>query len=111
MTVRSLVLVPAKQMENAQTTQYTAGNVTTYVDKATFTNTSSSNVTIGVNVVTLAGSPGASNLIINTKTIAPRETYAAPELVGQVLQAGDFISTIASAATSITMRISGREIT
>lgn len=111
MTVRSIALIPAKQVENAQTTQYTAVNVTTYIDKFTVTNTSAANVTFSANVVTSAGAAGTANLIIQTRTIAPKETYACPELVGQVLQPGDFISTIASAAASLTMRASGREIT
>lgn len=110
MTVTSKALIPAKQAENAQTTQYTAVNCTTYIDKFTITNTSSSNVTFSANVVTVAASPGASNLVINLRSIAPKETYTAPELIGQVLQAGDFISTIAGAATSLTIRASGREI-
>jgi hypothetical protein len=111
MTVTSKVLVPAKQAENAQTTQYTAVNCTTYIDKATVTNTTSGNVTFSANVVTVAGSAGASNLVVNLRSIAPKETYALPELVGQVLQPGDFLSTIAGAATSLTLRVSGREIT
>lgn len=110
MTVTSKALIPAKQAENAQTTQYTAVNCTTYIDKFTITNTSSGNVTFSVNVVTVAGSPSSANLVINLRPIAPKETYTAPELVGQVLQPGDFISTIAGAATSLTIRASGREI-
>lgn len=110
MTVTSKALIPAKQAENAQTTQYTAVNCTTYIDKFTITNTSSGNVTFSANVVTVAGSPGADNLVINLRSIAPKETYMAPELVGQVLQPGDFISTIAGAATSLTIRASGREV-
>ncbi len=111
MTVTSKVLIPAKQAENAQTTQYTAVNCTTYIDKATFTNTTSGNVTLSVNLVTSAGAAGAGNLVVNLRSIAPKEAYTAPELIGQVLQPGDFISTIAGAAASLTMRISGREIT
>ncbi len=111
MTVRSITLVPSKQAESAQTTQYTAVNCTTYIDKATFTNTTSGNVTLSVNLVTSAGAAGAANLVVNLRSIAPKESYTAPELIGQVLQPGDFISTIAGAATSITMRISGRELT
>lgn len=111
MTVTSKVLIPAKQAENAQTTQYTAVNCTTYIDKFTIMNNTSANVTFSVNLVTLAGSPTASNLIMKTRSIAPNETYTAPELVGQVLEAGGFISTIASAATALTIRASGREIT
>lgn len=111
MTVRSITLIDSKQVENAQTTQYTASNVTAYIDKFTVTNTSSAAVLFSANLVTAAGTAGASNLIINQRAIAPKETYTCPELVGQVLEAGDLISTIAGAAASLTMRVSGREIT
>jgi hypothetical protein len=110
MAVTARVLVPPKQLENTQTAQYTATNVRAIIDKATVTNTSASNVTLSVNLVTVSGSAGASNLIIDNRTIVPDETYLCPELVGQVLEAGGFISTIAGAATSLTMRVSGREI-
>jgi hypothetical protein len=104
------VLVPPKQLENSQTSQYTATNVRAVIDKATITNTSGSNVTVSVNLVTVSGSAGASNLIIDTRTIVPDETYLCPELVGQVLEAGGFISTIAGTASALTMRVSGREV-
>lgn len=110
MTVTAKVLLPAKQLEDSQTTQYTASGVRSVIDKATVTNTSASNVTLSVNIVTASGAAGDGNLIIKAKTLFPSETYNCPELVGQVLDAGGFISTIAGAATSLTMRISGREI-
>lgn len=110
MAVTLKVLVPPKQLENSQTTQYTATNVKAIIDKATVTNTSANNVTLSVNVVTSGGSAGSSNLIMDNRTIVPDETYLCPELVGQVLEAGSFISTIAGAATSLTMRVSGREV-
>lgn len=111
MTVRSIALIPAKQAENAQTTQYTAQNCTAYVDKFTVTNTSGVNVLFSVNVVTAGDSAAATNLIVKERSIAPKETYTCPELVGQVLEAGSFISTLAGATTSLTIRASGREIT
>jgi 3-deoxy-D-manno-octulosonic acid (KDO) 8-phosphate synthase len=111
MTVTVKVLIPAKQAENLQTTQYTATNAKAIIDKFTATNTSAGNVTLSVNLVTSGGSAGVSNLVVDARSIAPDETYTFPELVGQVLDAGGFISTIASAATSLTIRASGREIT
>ena len=111
MTVTVKVLIPAKQAENAQTTQYTATNVKAIIDKFTVTNTSANNVTFSCNLVTVTGSAATSNLIIDTRTIVPDETYTCPELVGQALESGGFISTISSAATSLTIRASGREIT
>jgi len=110
MTVTVKVLIPAKQAENSQTTQYTATNVKAIIDKFTVTNTSANNVTFSCNLVTVSGSAGASNLIIDTRTIVPDETYTCPELVGQALDVGGFISTIAGASTSLTIRASGREI-
>lgn len=105
------VLIPPKQAENSQTTQYTANNCKTIIDKFTATNTSSNNVTISVNLVTSGGSAGASNLIVDSRAVAPDETYTFPEIVGQSLEPGSFISTIAGAATSLTIRANGREFT
>jgi len=110
MTVTIKVLIPAKQAESSQTTQYTATNVKAIIDKFTVTNTSANNVTFACNLVTASGSPNAANLIIDARTIVPDETYTCPELVGQALEPGGFISTIAGAATSLTIRASGREI-
>jgi len=110
-TVTVKVLIPAKQAENAQTAQYTATNCKTIIDKFTVTNTTAGNVTFSVNLIASGGAAGVSNLILDTRSIAPDETYTCPELVGQVLESGNFISTIASAATSLTIRASGREIT
>lgn len=110
MTVIVKNIVPAKTVEATQTTQYTATNVTTIIDKFTATNYSATAATISVNLVTLAGSAGDSNLITKTKTLQPSEVYTFPEIVGQVLGIGDFISTIAGTATSINIRASGREV-
>jgi hypothetical protein len=110
-TVTVKVLVPAKTVENTQTTQYTANGVTAIIDKFTATNYSGAAATISVNLVTVSGSAGNSNLITKTKTLQASEVYTFPELVGQVLGVGDFISTIAGTASAINMRVSGREVT
>lgn len=104
-------LVPGKTVENVQTTQYTANNVTTIIDKFTATNYSATAASISVNLVTSAGSAGNINLITKTKTLQPSEVYTFPELVGQVLNPGDFISTVAGTASAVNMRVSGREVT
>ena len=104
-------IIPAKTAENSQTTQYTSSGVQTIIDKFTATNYNTSAATISVNLVTSAGSAGNSNLITKTKTLQPAEVYTFPELVGQVLGNGDFISTIAGTASAINMRVSGREVT
>ena len=110
MTVTVKNIVPAKIVEATQTTQYTANSVTTIIDKFTATNYSAAAAAISVNLVTVAGTAGNLNLISKTKTLQPAEVYTFPELVGQVLNSGDFISTLAGTATSINMRVSGREV-
>ena len=97
-------------MEAAVTTQYTATNCTAIIDKFTATNTTASNALINVNLISVGGVSGATNLIVDNRAIAPDETYTFPELVGQVLAPGGFIST-SGTATSLTIRASGREIT
>ena len=111
MTVTVKVLVPAKLVVAATTKQYTANGVTAIIDKFTATNYSAVAATISVYLVTVSGSEGDLNLITKTKTLQASEVYTFPELVGQVLGVGDFISTIAGTATSINMRVSGREVT
>ena len=111
MAVQVRVLIPSKIAESSQTTQYTATNVTAIIDKFTATNYSATAATISVNLVTASDTAGNQNLIVKTKSLQPAETYTFPEIVGQILAPSGFISTIASAATSINIRASGREIT
>ena len=110
MTIVVSAIIPAKTAENSQTTQYTSTGVTTIIDKFTATNYSASPATISVNLVTSAGSAGNDNLITKTKTLLASEVYTFPELVGQVLNSGDFISTIAGTSSAINIRASGRVI-
>ena len=110
MAVQIKVLIPAKIAENTQTTQYTATNVSTIIDKFTATNYDTSARTISVNLVTALDTAGNQNLVVKAKTLLPSETYTFPEIVGQILAPGGFISTIASAASAVNIRASGREI-
>lgn len=112
MSVIVKVLVPPLQMQAVQTTQYSpALGTRAVIDKATVTNTDTVSRTFSANLVTSGGSAGNANLVIDARAVQPGETYTCPELVGQVLNTGDFLSTIASAATALTLRVSGREIT
>jgi hypothetical protein len=110
MPVLPTVLIPAKIAENTQTKQYTANGVTTIIDKFTATNYSAGAVTISVYLVTSGDTAGNQNIVVKTRSLAASETYTFPELVGQILLTGGFVSTIASAAASISIRASGREI-
>ena len=111
MTTTIKNIIPAKQVENVQTTQYTATGCKTIIDKFTVTNTTAGPVAFSANLVPAAGSAGVTNIVVSAKSIAAGECYTCPELVGQTLEPGSFVSTLAGAATSLTMRASGREIT
>ena len=111
MTVTVKNIIPRKQAENAQTGQYTAVNCKTIIDKFTVTNTSAANVQFSCNLIASGDAAGDDNLVLDAKTIAPNETYTCPEIVGQTLEPSGFISTLAGAATSLTISASGREIT
>jgi hypothetical protein len=110
MAVNLRVLIPAKIAEASQTTQYTATNVSAIIDKFTATNYDTTARTISVNLVTGFDNAGNQNLIVKAKTLLPSETYTFPELVGHILAPGGYISTLASAATAINIRASGREV-
>jgi hypothetical protein len=110
MTVTVSNLVPSKTAENAQTTQYTSTNVTTIIDKFTATNYSATAATLSVNLVTSGSTAGNDNLVTKLKSLQPGEVYTFPEIVGQVLNSGGFISTIAGTASAINIRASGRVV-
>ena len=80
------------------------------MDKFTAYNSDSASQTLAINIVPNAGAAGASNLIV-LKTITGGETYTFPEVVGHVLEAGGFLSVVASAASMVVIRASGREVT
>lgn len=109
-SVKPKSLVPAKFLENAQTTQFTADNATVQIDKCTITNTSASAVTFSINLVA-TGSPAASNLIIKEQSVAANSVYLCNEIVGHILPSGTAFSAIASASTALVICVSGREIT
>lgn len=110
MPVLSKALIETKFAEGAQVTQYTATGARAIIDKFTATNNSASNVALSVNLVPTGNAPAVSNRVVNTRVLAPEETYTLPEIVGHILDPGDFISTLASAASAVTIRASGREI-
>lgn len=111
MTVTVKNIIPRKQAENTQTAQYTAVSCKAVIDKFSATNTSGSAVTFSCNLVASGAIPSDANLVLKARTIAPSETYLCPELVGQTLEPGGFISTLAGAAAALTISASGREIT
>jgi hypothetical protein len=110
MPIVAKTLLEPKLAEQVQTTQYTTPVIATIIDKFTATNVNTAARTISVNLVRAGDVPGSNNLIVNAKTLQSGEAYTFPELVGHILNTGDYISTLASVAASITIRVSGREV-
>lgn len=104
-------IIPRKNAASGFETQYTATNATTIIDKFTATNIDSANQTISVFLIAQGGSPGGNNVIVDSKSIQPFETYLFPEIVGQVLLNGGYIETYASAGSALVLSATGREIT
>lgn len=111
MTVLAKTLFEATQAPLADTTVYTApANTRTIVDKFTATNVTAGALTFTVNLVPSGGAAGATNTLIAAQSIAAGASYLCPEIVGHILNPGDFLSIKASAAASINARGSGREV-
>ena len=112
MTVTAKCLLEAKFAASSATTEYTApASTKTIIDKFTATNTDSGAVTITIYIVPSGSSATDSNMIVKTYSIAAATTHDFSELQNQILNTGDFISVLASTASKMTIRISGREIT
>jgi hypothetical protein len=109
MSVTAKPLFTAKYAANAETTEYTApAGVRTMVDKFVGYNGTAGAVSLTVKLVPSGGTAGASHILI-VKSIPAGETYTFPEIVGNYLEPGGFISVVAGAGTSIVIRASGRE--
>ncbi|MFL1383610.1 hypothetical protein ACJOYH_05870 [Acinetobacter baumannii] len=109
-SVKPKPCVPAKYLENAQTTQFTASNSTIQIDKCTITNTTANPVTFSIHLVS-SGAAAPSNKIIVDQSVAANSVYLCPEITGHILGAGGFMSAIAGTASALVICVSGREIT
>jgi hypothetical protein len=111
MTVTAKALVEGSIVPATDTTVYTTpAFTTTIIDKLTCANYDVVSRVIAISIVASGGSVGNAYYIAK-RTLAAYETYTWPEVVGQILNPGDFVSAIASNATGINLRMSGREIT
>jgi hypothetical protein len=101
----------AQQVAATETTQYTCpANSAVKIATANLCNTAAVAVTVAISVVKTGGTAGNANRVlslpINTP-LAPGDSMTVTELVGCLLGPGDFVSAIASAATSVSLVISG----
>lgn len=99
------------QPAGTDTTLYTCpANTAAKVLKCTVTNDTTTVVTISFNKVPSGGSVGPTNLIMNLRPLGNKETYECPEIVGQVFDAADVLSAIASVADQLTVSLDVVEI-
>ena len=111
MTVTAKALFQAVQAQATDTTHYTTpAGTRTILDKFTGTNTTIAPATVTVNIVAASTPVSAANTITSAKTLQAGESYTFPELVGHVLNPGDYINIVSGTASSISVRASGREV-
>lgn len=100
--------VPGSVMTATAATYYTAPTATKGVIKAAaIVNTSAAAVQATVHIVPAAGTVGAATTVIGGRPVAPLESYPCPELINQVLEAGD---TLQALGNGLTLIVSGVEI-
>lgn len=107
MSTTAVCLVEAGVAATAETTIYTATGKRTIIDKCG-SYSAAGTATLTLKIVPSAGTAGATN-VLAVKSFAAGETYTFPEIVGHILNPGDFISEIATGV--VNRRLSGREIT
>lgn len=110
MTVIVSNIIPAKIVATTQEKQYTSMDAKTIIDKLSVTNVDPNDADISIWLVEVGDSPINGNLIVDSRVLAPDETYNFPEIVGQVLENGGMIYTQASAANALTISSAGRQI-
>lgn len=104
-------MVNGTNLTDAAATYYTApAGTRAIVKRATFCNDHSSVVTVTINLVPSGGSAAYGNQITKTKALAAGETWSCPDVENHVLEAGGFISMVASVTAKIGVRISGYEV-
>lgn len=101
-------LAPVKFMELAQTTQYTVPpGTTTLLDGLEVVNATAAAATFSARIVNSGDTLGPEHILVPTTSVPANSKVTV--LSGKWINAGDSVSTIASAASTITMHLGGRE--
>lgn len=109
MSVAAAKLFDAQYAQTPASTLFTAASVT-ILDKVTATNTDAGSQTLTVYLVPNGGSPGGSNTIYSALSLTAGTEVDLTALQNQILAAGDSIQMLASVASKIVVRGSGRVI-
>lgn len=111
MAINLVNLVAGSILTTSAAVYYTATNVAATIRNATVTNTTAGAITVTIHIVPSGGAAAASNEKIAARSVAAGETYLAPELIGANVMPGGTIQALASANTSLTLMVSGYEVT
>jgi hypothetical protein len=107
-TVTPAVLAPTTQLTTSTAPYITCPVASQAIIKqAVFSNSTTLATTFAVWRVASGGSPGVTNVVIPTRSIAGAGTDLAPELTNMVLNAGDEIQCEAGTVTAVNFTASG----
>ncbi len=106
--IRKRLVVAVEVATAVPTAYYTAPALTrTLISKLIFTNTTAAAMTVSVWIGSAATDP---NQVRDTKTVPPLDVFECYEAEGMVLEAGEILYAQASAATGLTIHLSGVEM-
>lgn len=95
MTVGQKNIVPGVVLTGAAATYYTAPALTRVrICNATLTNDTAGGIACTVHIVTAGDTASSKNKKISAYPVAAGETYTCPELIGRILEPGDFIQAL-----------------
>lgn len=113
MSSKPIVLFQTTAVAAAETAIYTQSNgagTLVIADKFSGINTAATSISVTVKVVQSGGTAGAGHVLVKDKSLLAGEAYGFPEIVGQKLNPGDFISVLPS-AVGLNLRGSGTLVT
>jgi len=112
MTVTAKCLDQASYVPNSDTLLYTVpASTKAIIDKMSATNTDVGSQTITVYIVPSGQVVGAEYTITSAQSIGAGASVDLTEMKNQILESGDKVYAVASVASKVVSRISGREIT
>lgn len=85
-------------------------NTRTVIKSFSVTNTDTVARLVTVHLVASGGAASAANMIAKAEPVGPGQTYHVSQAVGQVLEAGDFITAFADVAAVVAARASGVKV-
>lgn len=101
-------IVEPKFLTAAQASYFTGPpGSKTAISQATICNTDIAAQTFSLHLVPPSGAATDENIIYRVKSVAPNETIILTSLIGQIVEAGSFISAGASIAAKVSLAIAG----